>query len=162
MKKLLSILFLSAILVANVKGQATTTVAITAGTNSVLAAPYHLLSISALGTAAQTVNFYDAAGTDLSITNAPYVSFASYTTNVTNIDIATTTGIPQTNVFTGIWTYAVTNAAATNRLPIVQTLILAANIPVTVPANARLLRGLAAVTTNSATVSVVYKANIGQ
>lgn len=139
-----------------------TTIGATNGTNVVLSAPYHLLTIQALGTVAQTLNFYDSGTTNLFYTNDAYVTRTSYNTNITNIITATTTGIPQTNIYTGIWSYSVTNAAATNTFPILATIILPANFPISMVVNDRLIRGLAVTTTNNATISVTYKDNVGR
>jgi hypothetical protein len=163
MKKLLSILALLSLLsLEKLSAQTTTIVAATTGTNVVLTAPYHLLSISAFAANAQTISFYDSGTTNLFYTNAAYITRTSYTTNVTNINTATTTGIPQTNIYSGIWTYSVTNAASTNTLPIIATILLGANVPVDVQVNDYLIRGLACVNTTNATIVVTTKPSIGR
>lgn len=163
MKKLLALLALVSLLTLNSQAQNTTTIGATSGTNVVLSAPYHLLSITALASVAQTLDFYDSGTTNLFYTNAAYITRSSYATNITNIiaGTATTTGIPQTNIYSGIWTYSVTNAASTNRFPIIATIILGANVPITMAVDDRLIRGLAVTTTNSAVVNVTYRANVG-
>jgi len=163
MKKIFSILALVGLIAFNSPAQNTTTIVAASGTNVVLSAPYHLLSITALAAVAQTLDFYDSGTTNLFYTNAAYVTRTSYATNVTNViaGSATTTGIPQTNIYSGIWTYSVTNAASTNTLPKIATIILGVNVPITLPVNDRLIRGLAVTTTNDATVSVTYRPNVG-
>lgn len=164
--KILSLISALVLLVSikETQAQNITTFTVLPATNVVLNAPYHLLSIQALASVSQTLNFYDSASTNIFWTNAAYVTRLSYATNITNVTLAANnpTGINQTNVYSGIWTYNITNNPATNTLLPIVTLLLQANVPVNIAVDDRLLRGLVATSTNTATVVVTYNANVGQ
>ena len=166
MKKILfSLGLIGSLLFVEIKvsAQATviTTVAAAQGTNLVLASACRLLTLSILSAGAQTIKFYDMGVTNtLSITNDTYVSRISYMTNYTNVTAAgsTATGVPQTNVFSGRWTQSVTNAAATNAVPIIYTAIVGSGIPFYDDSvNLDLQRGLAEVSTVTTNVTISTK-----
>lgn len=108
-----------------------------------------------------TVDFYDCDtkadpyyGTNS--VSAAYVSRTSYATNIASSYIASN---GYTNWYTnsGIFTYSVTNTAATNALPKMATIVAAANTYNVHNVDAIFTRGIAILTTTNANIVVNYR-----
>jgi len=107
----------------------TVTVALT-GTNQIFLGSYYVSQINVAqgaGSANATVNFYDSGNTNTFYTNAPWVSFVTVATNITSVLTNNSTGAVETNIYPGQWTYATTNAANTNTLPVISSFVTVPN-----------------------------------
>lgn len=90
-------------------------------------------------------------------TNAAFVTRSGYATNITNYYIGSN-GYTNTNVFTGYYTYNVTNAAGTTNytLPALGTFVVQPNIATTVPVDLIFSKGVSALVSTNVSIILYY------
>lgn len=156
--KYLSMLAAIFLVAASTQAQ-TTNVSLSTGTNQVIIGSYQLFTlVAASGTNSVTIDLYDNAQTNITYTNAQYITQTTVSTNVTVI-FTNSVGNIQTNKYPGQWTYSVTNAANTNTLPILQTFVLTPNTSITRTVDMTVIKGLVAKASSSnSTLAVTFTA----
>lgn len=118
------------------------------------------VTFTATNATSTTIRFYDSASaTNIGI--AAYISYATsnYTATVT---FTNENGIIITNTTVGVFTYPITNAAATNSLPTLFTIVVpGAATPQqrTRAIKAQVSRGLTAVSTGNGVIEIEYRRN---
>jgi hypothetical protein len=115
------------------------------------------LILSSSASTNTTVYLIDSKTTALTFTNNIYYTISSTVGNVTNV-YTNVLGTIQTNVYLGQQLTTVTNAASTNNLSVVATLIVPAASTITyTPANFyRFMNGLLVTNVNGVTASFSY------
>lgn len=157
MKKIISIIAL-ALFITGVAQAATVVQTMTTATNYVaLTGNYMISSITLAGPSTGTsIKLFDQSDGTTNLATGIYVTYATYTSNLVQ-NVVTTTGI--TNFMTNSYAYtlAVTNAAATNGLPILATLVAPTATAVTFVFEAPIavVKGLTFACTSSNTTAVV-------
>lgn len=124
---------------------------------------YNLLSVPASvssvniasGSGALTVKFYDTTATNLLYTNGSYVSRSTYISNIVN-NYTTTTGITNYTTNRVAYTLTVTNAAATNTLPVAAVWSIPANTEIVLDVDLKFSKGIVVNANTNATVNIVY------
>lgn len=116
------------------------------------------ISFTASSVSITTVRFYDSATTTTNIITPAYVTYGRYTTNVSVI-YTNENGIILTNTYPGQWTYAITNAQATNSLTPIFTIVVPGSTLRTKTARIQVQRGLTAVPNQAGIVEVTYRKN---
>lgn len=133
-----------------------------ANTSSNLIAGQYIISAITLmnaSTNAVTVDFFDSSNTTTTIVTAANTSYSGYATNF-SIVFTNEQRVIITNSFAGWYTAPVVNAAATNTLPKVYTMVVPGSQALTVnDVNIGTIRGLTAIPNQDSTVVVTYRGN---
>lgn len=133
-----------------------------AGTNSFLTIPVKIQQILAIntGTQAVTLTFIDAASTNLTFTNASYTTYVPTVSWFTNMYTNTLgLGLTVSNAYQVVSNVSTTVAASTNNYPVLLSILVPTNTPVTyapiggITAN----RGILLTNKDSVTISVDYR-----
>lgn len=126
--------------------------------SNLLSTPKIIDNITVLATTTNNtiVKFYDSSAVSTSIVRAAYTRYASYATNY-NVVFTNAAGLLVTNTFVGRFTAPTDVSAVTNERPKVLTLVIPASSQVSQDVTIQTLRGLTAVPTYGAIVTVTYR-----
>lgn len=162
MRNLLSYLSLAIMLVIAIPAKSDNVVVIGAAnvSSNLVATPIITDSITVTATSANitTVRFYDSATTTTNYIQGAYTSYSSYATNYSVI-FTNANSFLVTNTFVGVYTLGTVNAASTNTLPLLYTIIVPASAERVKVVKIGVLRGLVAVPNQNCIIEVDYHRN---
>jgi hypothetical protein len=151
---LLALLSLS---IVKAPAQTIDVVAATFGTNTITTNRNIVVAnVTVISGITNVIRFYDSATNSISYTNGSYsnrVTIDPYTNTVIHTN---SVGRINTNKYVGQYTYWTNVDASTNTYPVIGTIAVAAGVPVSIPVNWVIARGLFAVAITNATISIEY------